>query len=257
MDCRIILTAFFTVLLSVYAQARDTGTGDMRFEADSLDLGTVDEDGGPAAGMFFWHNDSDKDVPVLMVKTTCACLEAFFDRGSVAPGDSVEVRLLYRPKGHPGRFSHRVFVYTGLSGSAPSSVLTVTGNVKPSPKPVWQYRFRAGDLLLRRDKAVFSGDMPQVERIMCMNSGGTDMRLSVREGLPECLSFRCEPEVLSPSGTGDLVIGLDPGKASGKLPEEIVLYLDGAGAPADSCRLVIKIGMPESEDTAGLSRNNE
>lgn len=74
----------------------------------------------------------------------------------------------------------------------------------------------------------------QTERILCGNSGKTDLRLSVMN-LPKYMEFRTEPEVIKPGQEADIVISVDASKLVGK-PEKFraPLILDGVtGRPSD------------------------
>jgi len=73
-----------------------------------------------------------------------------------------------------------------------------------------------------------------LQRILCGNSGKTDLRLSVMN-LPKYMEFRTEPEVIKPEQEADIVISVDASKLVGK-PEKFhaPLILDGVtGCPSD------------------------
>ena len=225
-----------------------SGTGfspvpEMSFDSLSIDIGRIEEDGEPARCVFRWKNCSGSPVSVVMVRTTCECLVPEFSTEPVAPGEESAVAFVYHQKGHPGKIDRKAFVYTGLSSSSPTAVLEVKGTVVPSTRPVWQYRYRMGPLLLRQTMVRIGGQELQVERIACMNDGESALSLSVDSAaLPECFSFRCEPDVLGPGETGDIVISFDPGKVRGSLPDEIPVILQGLDTPAGDRTLKINIG---------------
>ena len=230
-----------------------SGTGfspvpEMSFDSLSIDIGRIEEDGEPARCVFRWKNCSGSPVSVVMVRTTCECLVPEFSTEPVAPGEESSIAFVYHQKGHPGKIDRKAFVYTGLSSSSPSAVLEVKGTVEPSTRPVWQYRYRMGPLLLRQTMVRISGNELQVERIACMNDGESGLSLSVdSSALPECFSFRCEPGVIGPGETGDIVISFDPGKVRGSLPDEIPVILQGLDTSAGDRTLKIMIGESSEE----------
>ena len=46
---------------------------------------------------------------------TCGCAAATYGRQPVRAGGEGTVTVTYHPKGHPGSFDRRIFVYTQLS----------------------------------------------------------------------------------------------------------------------------------------------
>ena len=220
----------------------------MSFDSLSIDIGRIDEDGEPVKCVFRWKNHSGAPVSVLMVRTTCECLVPEFSTEPVAPGGESTVTFVYHQKGHQGKIDRKAFVYTGLSSGSPTAVLEVKGTVVPSSRPVWQYRYRMGALLLRQTMVRIDGKEKQVERIACMNDGDSGLSLSVdSSALPECFSFRCEPAVLGPGETGDIVISFDPGKVRDSLPDEIPVILQGLDESAGDRTLKIKTGESREE----------
>ena len=88
-----------------------------------------------------------------------------------------------------------------------------------------------------------SANAPQVERVACMNAGDSPLEITAMEGLlPEGLTFRCEPQVLQPWETGDLVIGFDPARLKTALPDTLPVILEG-------------LALPPSRRTHGLDGN--
>ena len=119
----------------------------------------------------------------------------------------------------------RVFIYTNLSSSTPSAVLTLKGKVTPSSDRSGDYPRSRGNLLLRRDTITLAGDKPQTERIACLNNGSRAMRLEMDDFSSKGLTLRTEPAVLAPGKEGDLVITYTP-EADGKKPLWLKLYTE-------------------------------
>ena len=204
----------------------------MDFVSEVIDAGEMDEDGGPQEYEFRWTNTGGTPVSVLKVSTTCGCAVPSFSRTPVMPGERSSLKVTYHPKGHPGKFDRRIFVYTDFSGARPAAVLSLKGNVKPAAAPVWLYRFQMGSLYLRRTEIRLDGNRKAVERIMCMNAGDTPLTIGVEEMLlPPYLSFRCEPAEIPPGGEADLVISYDPEAAPARMLNYVPLILTGLDLP--------------------------
>lgn len=204
----------------------------MDFVSEVIDAGEMDEDGGPQEYEFRWTNTGGTPVSVVKVTTTCGCAVPSFSRTPVMPGERSSLKVTYHPKGHPGKFDRRIFVYTDFSGARPAAVLSLKGNVKPAAAPVWLYRFQMGSLYLRRTEIRLDGNRKAVERIMCMNAGDTPLTIGVEEMLlPPYLSFRCEPAEIPPGGEADLVISYDPEAAPARMLNYVPLILTGLDLP--------------------------
>lgn len=97
---------------------------------------------------------------------------------------------------------------------------------------------RHGKLRLKQNKVTFriaaGGNGRQTERILCGNSGTTDLKLSVMN-LPRYATFKTEPEVIKPGQEADIVISIDASKMTGKTKSfKAPLILDGVtGRPSD------------------------
>lgn len=132
--------------------------------------------------------------------------------------------VTYHPKGHPGSFDRRIFVYTQLSDKMPTAILHLTGTVIASERTDGDYPYAMGALRLKQQSVRLAPERLQNERIECLNTGGKAMRPRCDEHLlPPGITFRCEPATLAPGAKGDLVIGFDPAQATRRPP--------GAAAP--------------------------
>lgn len=208
------------------------GGSGMLFETKHIDTGRIGEDDAPASYTFRWRNNTGKPLVITRVVTTCGCAVATYDRQPVRHGEQGSVRVSYHPKGHPGSFQRRIFVFTQLSDKVPTAVLELTGYVEPSLLPTGDYPHAMGGLLLKQRTVRIDGERVQSERIECLNAGERPLRITAERGLlPAYLSLVCDPEVFQPGKTGDLVIRFDPAKAPEKLPEQVPLILQGVDLP--------------------------
>lgn len=215
----------------------------MDFVSEVIDAGEMDEDGGPQEYEFRWTNTGGTPVSVVKVTTTCGCAVPSFDRSPVMPGTESSLKVTYHPKGHPGKFDRRIFVYTDLSGTSPAAVLFLKGNVRAASAPVWLYRFQMGSLYLRRTEIRFEGSARAVERIMCMNAGPSPLTVGVETALlPPFLSFRCEPETIPPGGEADIVISYDPEAVPVRMMNYVPVILTGIDLPPSQRTIKVVFG---------------
>ena len=151
------------------------------------------------------------------------------------PGSRDSIVVTYYPKGHPGKFSHRLFVYTSREKDKPSAILEISGNVIPASVPVWRYPYQMGSLFLKQKEVYMDGDKLQVEVIECLNAGDRPFSLDKEKSL------------VPPSETADIEITFKPGKSresgqEGKLP--VILGIPGQ-SPGKSTIYVVFGQKPE------------
>ena len=149
--------------------------------------------------------------------------------------------VTYHPKGHPGSFDRRIFVYTQLSDKMPTATLHLTGTVIASERTDGDYPYAMGALRLKQQSVRLAPERLQNERIECLNTGGKAMRPRCDEHLlPPGITFRCEPATLAPGAKGDLVIGFDPAQATRRPPVQLPLILEGPDVPPSGRTLQIR-----------------
>lgn len=232
----------------------------IEFSCLALDLGgQIEEAGGPVHGYLVWRNTGDSPVSISGVTSSCGCLSAGFLSREVAPGGRDSIMVTYHPKGHPGRFSHKVFVYAG--DSVPSAVLEVTGTVKAASVPVWRYPVQMGFLYLKQKEVFMGRGKRQVETIECLNSGDKPFTLDVGGSLvPPCLTLSMEPATVQPGKTADIVIAYSPdavtdSSSSEGLPDRLPVILGGLGLPPSQCTIYVLFGQKPEICTEPLVEN--
>ena len=135
----------------------------------------------------------------------------------------------YHPEHRYGPFGQRILVY----GDTLLARLEVRGTVIPEGG-VPGYPVAMGPLRLSRRKLVFS--QASEERIAVSNTGSDALTLkALSHFLPDWLSFRTEPSVIEPSGTGDIIIRVDRNKIpSGTGPLRANVIIEGLpGRPSE------------------------
>ena len=149
--------------------------------------------------------------------------------------------VTYHPKGHPGSFDRRIFVYTQLSDKMPTAILHLTGTVIASELTDGDYPYAMGTLRLKQQSVRFAQEGLQSERIECLNTGDHAMRPRCDDHLlPRGITLRCEPATLAPGAKGDLVIGFDPAQATHRAPAQLPLILEGPDVPPSGRTLQIR-----------------
>lgn len=215
------------------------GAQAMRFVSRRINTGRIGEDDGPKSYRFEWQNAGDKPLVVTRVTTTCGCAVPSWDRQPVKPGQQAQITVTYHPKGHPGSFARKIFLFTQLSQKAPTAVLELTGEVIPSARPTYAYPHARGNLLLKQEEIRFDASRRAVERIECLNGGNDTLRIGIDSRiLPPGIRARFSPEVLLPGARGELVVTFDP--AAGRIPQRVPVFLRGVGLPPSQSAVTLR-----------------
>ena len=209
------------------------------FEVRHIVAERMNEDDPPSNFTFRFRNISDRTISLERITTTCSCVSAICNRSEVGPDETAEIIVRYNPKGHPGKFERKIFVYTG-KGDAPSAVLKLSVDVDRGSDRSSVYPILMGRIRLRRDSVIFPSGRLAVERIPFVNL--SDMEISLRCNemlLPECLDFRTEPEEVGPGQEGEMIITFNPTK--GQVKENMMVVLDGLGLSPSRSSIKIEI----------------
>ena len=222
------------------------GAQAMRFDRTRIETGAIGEDDGPQRFVFTWRNTGDKPLVITRVKTTCGCAVPTCGKRPVKPGETDSVTVTYHPKGHPGRFVRKIFIFTQLAENAPTAILELAGEVIPSARPTYAYPHARGNLLLKQEEIRFDATERQVETIECLNGGNDTLRVRIDTRiLPPCVRARFAPEALPPGGVGELTVRFDP--AAGKAPGCIPLFLRGLGLQPGQSTVMVRIAAPYND----------
>lgn len=196
----------------------------------------MNEDDKPVDFFFKMKNVGKEPIRIKRMVSTCSCASARYDRQTVRPGETAVITVSYNPKGHPGLFERKVFVYTE-DGSAPAATLRM--NVKVNSKEGSAFPWQMGGLRLRRNEVIFERTAASVERIPFINLSGRELRLEcMKEMLPECLRFSVEPAFVKDREEGEIVISFNP-SAKG-VREVMPVILKGTGVPPSQSTIIVK-----------------
>ena len=202
----------------------------LRFDSEELRFGTIAEDGGLWQGSLGLVNEGDDPIVITRVVTTCGCLRASFDRSPLAPKSRSELQVSYNPKGHPGVVYQRLFLYTNLSASHPTAIISLKGVVEQAADKASSYPIARGALRLRTDQVRLSTLCDEGEvRIACRNAGKSALRIELDELLSSRgVSLRTEPATMAPEAEGELVIEYRQVEGEQRTPR---LYWKGIALP--------------------------
>ena len=178
------------------------------------------EDDAPESFCCMITNVGTEQMCFSKISTTCSCVSAFAGQNVLKPGESTKLTVRYNPKGHIGRFEHKVFIYT-KPGTDPSAVLRLNVEVEGSSDISGIYQVRMGNIALRSTDVRFSIDSKGIEVLKFVNMSGRDMKLECENMfLPDCITFETHPEILKDGQEGEIRIWYDPskGKPDGRIP---------------------------------------
>ena len=173
----------------------------------------MSEDDAPKTFRYRLTNSGKDTLHLKRLNTTCSCVVAVPEQRSVRPGESTDIIVTYDPKGHPGTFERKIFVYT-MDGSSPAAVLRLQVHVKDSEDFSTLYRHQMGSIRLRRPEVTFREGEKAVEKIPFVNLSGKPMKLQCDAAmLPGCLEFSVVPSVVEDREEGEIIISFDPSQA--------------------------------------------
>jgi hypothetical protein len=156
-----------------------------RLSADSASLAfatrhivaePMTEDDAPKTFIYRFENIGDKELNIVRLVSTCSCASATCSVKSVAPGASADISVRYYPKGHPGRFERKVFVYT-QEGNDPAAVLRLSVDVESGSDHSTQWPVQMGGIRLRRTEVTFVQGRKALETISFINLTGKTLKL--------------------------------------------------------------------------------
>ena len=199
------------------------------FDTRHIIAESMNEDDQPVDFIYSFINRGNDTIRFKRLVSTCSCASASMERMSVPAGERAEIRLRYNPKGHPGRFERKVFVYT-VGEDLPAAVLRLSVDVSVGADISGDWPVQMGQIRLRRSHVRFEEGIKAVEKLRFINLGEKPLALQCEDVfLPDCLSFRTEPSVVDKGSEGQIVISYDPSKES--LRETHKAILKGLGLP--------------------------
>lgn len=213
----------------------------------TINFGTLSEDAEPWQGEVRWRNAGQKPIVITRITSSCGCLRVAHDRPPVQPNKEGVLRLTYYPKGHPGAVHQRLFIYTQLSATRPTAILTLQGVVTPSeaigatyPQAIGALRLRTQTIQAKRNERTW--------RIACYNAGSQPLQIELDTLLtPRGWRMESDPTAIAPNTAGDVVIHCTE-QAATNAPQEVRLYLGGIALPPRHRMLSIVFDAEEKKE---------
>ncbi len=230
----IICAAVFSVMTTV---AENAAAQDLSFERTRIEAGEISEDEKPQYEYSF-TNTGDEAVNIVKISTTCgSCLKAESDRMTVEPGEKAKITVSYFPKGHPGKFERRIFIYTAEAGTKPAAVLELAVSVKMGGDLTPYYPVNMGKIRMKSSEITFRKGRSEGICLEYLDVTEKDFRPQVsREMLPPYIKV----SVVSPSElAADEYSALD-GNAKGKAGE-ICISFDSDAFPQDKDKAEVPV----------------
>ena len=216
----------------------------LRFDVTHIVADPMNEDDAPQTFAYAFTNEGPMTLHIERLVSTCSCASATCSVKDVKPGQKAEIRVKYNPKGHPGRFERKVFVYT-RKGNAPAAVLRLSVDVSSGADLSAEWPVQMGPVRLRRSEVNLSGSGKSVETMRFINVGDRPVELQCETAfLPECLEFSTVPATVQPGTEGQIRIAFDPDKSG--VRETMKVILKGLGLPPSKSTITVVI--PTSPD---------
>lgn len=199
----------------------------LEFDTRHIKAAPMKEDDSPKVFRYEMTNAGTDEINVLRLQTTCSCFTANVGQTTLKPGEKTVLTVRYDPKGHLGRFEHKVFVYT-RPGTSPSAILTFSVEVESSSDKAGLYHIQMGTLRLRSTEVVFRKGQRGIEILKFLNQSGKQMKLECeRMFLPDELKFETRPAVVEDGCEAEIVLTYEP--VGNEIRDEIPLILKGLG----------------------------
>lgn len=195
----------------------------------------MSEDDAPKTYTFEFTNTGRGKLEIKRLVTTCSCAQAICLKREVASGEKAEIQVTYNPKGHPGKFERKIFVYT-QDGDNPAAVLRLSVDVENSLDLSGQYPLSMGKIRVRRKVVRFKEGEDAVEKLRFVNVSGRVLRFDCdRAFLPECIQFYAPPT--RPLEEAEMVVRYDSTKPGAR--EKLTIFLNDLGLPPSQSALTV------------------
>ena len=209
----------------------------LKFDILHIEAEPMGEDDGIKTFVYGFENIGNEPVTIKRIVTTCTCVTAVCRKEIIQPKDSSLVEVRYNPKGHPGKFDRKVFVYTDDS-QMPAAILRLSVDVERGKDMSGLYPVSMGTIRLRRKEMTLTWGVASVEKCPFVNLSGKPLRLECEKAmLPPCLSFGTQPAVVPAGAEGEIVIEYDPSKGGER--DKMPVMLKGLGLPPTQSSIII------------------
>ena len=122
-----------------------TAAAELRWEATTVDFGTIREDEGRATRHFHFRNVGDSAVDITRIRTSCGCTSSDYVRHGIQPGEADSMPIHYNPIRRPGSFNKLIHL------TASDSTYTLHNSLGSHPRrPISSFYRRTAHVCQRR-----------------------------------------------------------------------------------------------------------
>lgn len=226
-------------LENVENPALSKDASNLKFKAESIVAEEMTEDDGIKSFTYTFRNVGSDTLHIDRLVTSCSCAVATYSQKTVAPGNEGTIIVKYNPKGHPGRFERKIFVYTG-GYKTPAAILRLNVNVEVGADLSGAYQVAMGKLRLRRSEIAFRRGVKAIEKCVCINVSDAPLKVACNKYLlSPALTFKAQPEILQPGQEGTIVVEYDPSVNEER--SDLLIMLNGLGVPPSQSVLKVKL----------------
>ena len=224
-------------LQSVNSPKLSKDSASLNFVTKHIVAERMRESDSPKTFVYEFTNAGRSKIEIKRVVSTCSCAQAICLNPVVVPGEKSSISVTYDPKGHPGKFERKIFVYT-QDGDVPAAVLKLSVDVEGNLDISGQYSISMGKIRLRRTVVRFKEGQDAVEKIRFVNVSGRVLRFDCdRAFLPECIKFYAPPT--RPLEEAEMVVRYDSTQPGAR--EKLTIFLNDLGLPPSQSSLTVYI----------------
>ncbi len=192
-----IFLAFLALSIAVAVSAQ-TKQPQISWEKTTHNFGVFKEEAGMQTAIFEFTNVGEEPLVLTNVKASCGCTATDYTKEPIQKGKKGFVKASYNPQNRPGKFNKSITVTTNCE--APTTILTITGEVTPREKSVEDYypkdfsglRLRSAHLALNN---VFNTET-KTDTIGVVNMTESPMKVTF-QNVPKHIKIWMEPETLA------------------------------------------------------------
>ena len=230
-----IIFTLFVLLIPIATYAQEGKSG-LHFINTSHDFGHINEDGGEVECIFSAKNESDNEIFITDITTSCGCTSASYSKDAIAPDSLFEFTVRFNPYNRPGRIDKHIFVST--SDCEEVTKLLIKGYVRERARTIDElYPFdMGGGLRLRNNFHAFGyieQDASAEEHIGYVNTAQHPISIAIEFIEQSGLLSVDYPTTIPAGASGDITLRYDiphDGATYGTISDKMRLKIDNSEA---------------------------
>ncbi|MGM9741171.1 MAG: DUF1573 domain-containing protein [Candidatus Cryptobacteroides sp.] len=120
-------------LMDVSSPRHCSDSAFLKFDKTEYSLRMEEED-APDTLQFTVTNIGRENILISRIVPTCSCTTVKCEEKILRPDATSRITAIYNPKGHPGRFVRKIFIYTG-NNRLPAATLIINATVGEGDSP--------------------------------------------------------------------------------------------------------------------------